>query len=85
VEYGPKRIRVNCICPAGIETEMVNASSLNDPNFDRDYFFKRAPLGRLGAPEEIAYLAVFLASDESSYINGAILRADGGITVAPIS
>ncbi|MBM3890230.1 MAG: glucose 1-dehydrogenase, partial [Verrucomicrobia bacterium] len=85
VEYGPKGIRVNCICPAGIETEMVKASSLDNANFDAAYFFKRAPLGRLGTPEEIANLAVFLASDESSYLNGAIIRADGGITVAPIS
>ena len=85
VEYGRQGIRVNCICPAGIETEMVKASNLDDPNFDADYFFRRAPLGRLGTPAEVANLAVFLASDESSYINGAILRADGGITVTPIS
>lgn len=85
VEYGSKRIRVNCICPAGIETEMVKASNLDNPNFDAEYFFKRAPLGRLGTPEEVANLAVFLASDESSYLNGAIIRADGGITIAPIS
>ena len=85
VEYGPKGVRVNCICPAGIETEMVKVSSLENPAFDAAYFFKRAPLGRLGTPVEIANLAVFLASDESSYINGAIIRADGGITVTPIS
>jgi NAD(P)-dependent dehydrogenase (short-subunit alcohol dehydrogenase family) len=85
VEFGPKGVRVNCICPAGIETAMVKASSLDNPGFDADYFFKRAPLGRLGTPEEIANLAVFLASDESSYLNGAIIRADGGITIAPIS
>lgn len=85
VEYGPKGIRINCICPAGTETEMVKASSLADPSFDSDYFFKRAPLGRLGTPEEVANLAVFLASDESSYLNGAIIRADDGTTVTPIS
>ena len=85
VEYGPKGIRVNCICPAGVETEMVKASTLDNPNFDAAHFFKRAPLGRLGTPEEVANLALFLASDETSYLNGAIIRADGGITVAPIS
>jgi NAD(P)-dependent dehydrogenase (short-subunit alcohol dehydrogenase family) len=85
VEYGKKGVRVNCICPAGIETEMVKASSTNDPNFDAKYFFSRAPLGRLGTPEEVANVAVFLASDESSYVNGAIIRADGGTTVTPIS
>ena len=85
VEYGKQGIRVNCICPAGIATEMVKASSLDDPSFDAAYFFKRAPLGRLGEPEEVANLAVFLASDESSYVTGAIIRADGGTTVTPIS
>ena len=84
VEYGKQGIRVNCICPAGIATEMVKASSLEDPSFDAAYFFRRAPLGRLGEPEEVAGLAVFLASDESSYITGAIIRADGGTTVTPI-
>ena len=85
VEYGKKGVRVNCICPAGIETEMVKASSTDDPNFDAKYFFSRAPLGRLGTPEEVANVAVFLASDESSYVSGAIIRADGGTTVTPIS
>jgi NAD(P)-dependent dehydrogenase (short-subunit alcohol dehydrogenase family) len=85
VEFGKQGVRVNCICPAGIATEMVKASSLDDPSFDTDYFFKRAPLSRLGEPEEVANLAVFLASDESSYVNGAIIRADGGTTVTPIS
>lgn len=85
VEYGPKGVRVNCICPAGVETEMVKASNLDNPDFDAEFFFSRAPLGRFGTPDEIAKVAVFLASDESSYINGAIVRADGGITVAPIS
>ena len=85
VEYGPKGVRVNCICPAGIATEMVKRSSLDNPNFDAAYFFKRAPLGRLGEPEEVANLALFLASDESTYINAAIIRADGGITITPIS
>ncbi len=85
VEYGPQGVRVNCICPAGVETEMVKASSVNNPDFDADFFFARAPLRRFGTPEEIANLAVFLASDESSYVNGAIVRADGGITIAPIS
>ena len=85
VAFGPRGVRVNCIAPAGIDTEMVGESSLDDPDFDAEYFFKRAPLGRLGTPEEVANLAVFLASDESSYITGAILRADGGTTITPIS
>lgn len=85
VAFGPKGVRVNCIAPAGIDTEMVRESSLEDPDFDANYFFKRAPLGRLGTPEEVANLAVFLASNESSYLTGAIVRADGGTTITPIS
>jgi len=85
VEYGKQGVRVNCVCPAGVATEMVKASSLDNPAFDAKYFFSRAPLGRLGEPEEVARVALFLASDESSYVNGAIVRADGGITVTPIS
>jgi NAD(P)-dependent dehydrogenase (short-subunit alcohol dehydrogenase family) len=86
VEYGPRGVRVNCICPAGIETEMLKESNPDDASaFDAEYFFARAPLRRFGRPDEIARLALFLACDESSYINGAIIRADGGITIAPIS
>ncbi len=83
VEYGPKAIRVNCIAPAAIKTPMVKESNLDDPDFDENYFLtKGTPLRRWGTPEEIAQVALFLASDDSSYINGAILVADGGITIA---
>ena len=85
VEYGRQGVRVNCICPAGVETEMMRISHLDNAAFDAEFFFRRAPLGRYGRPEEIARLAVFRASDESSYVNGAIGRADGGITIAPIA
>lgn len=85
VACGKRGVRVNCICPAGIETEMVKASNLDDPGFDAGYFFRKAPLSRLGTAEEVAALALFLASDESAYINGAIIRADGGTTITPIA
>ena len=86
VEFGPRGVRVNCICPAGVETEMLQQSNPDDSSsFDAEYFFARAPLRRFGRPDEIAKAALFLAGDESSYVNGAILRADGGITIAPIS
>lgn len=85
VEYGPRGVRVNCICPAGVETEMLKKSNLENAAFDAGYFFSRAPLGRFGTPEELAQVALFLASEESSYVNGAIVRADGGITIAPIA
>ena len=81
VEYGGYNIRTNCICPAAIRTPMVGESNLGDPNFDDDFFKNRlTPIHRWGTPEEIADTALFLAS-EGTYLNGAVLRCDGGITV----
>jgi NAD(P)-dependent dehydrogenase (short-subunit alcohol dehydrogenase family) len=85
VEFGPKGVRVNCICPASIDTEMAKESNFNNPAFDAKFFFSRAPLRRFGTAEEVANVAVFLASDEASYVNGAILRCDGASTIAPIT
>ena len=81
VEYGPQRVRVNCIAPAGIMTEMLRESSLDNPNFNEQQFLDTTPLRRYGQPEDIAQLALFLASDESSYLNGTIIAADGGIMI----
>ena len=81
VEYGQDNVRVNCIAPAAIQTAMVKESNLDDPDFDEKVFLKTTPVRRWGTPEEIANIALFLASDESSYLNGAIIVADGGITI----
>ena len=82
VEYGPMGIRTNCIAPAAIRTPMVAESDLDDPDFDEHLFLNQGtPLRRWGKPEEIARTAMFLLSDDASYINGAILVADGGITI----
>ena len=81
-EYGRYNVRVNCIAPAAIRTPMMRQSNPADSTFDEETFLKlRTPLRRYGMPEEIAKIALFLASDESSYLNGAILVADGGITI----
>lgn len=83
VEFGPYGIRTNCIAPAAIRTPMVAESNLNDPEFDEQFFLTQGtPVRRWGKPEEIAQTALFLLSDDASYINGAILVADGGITVS---
>lgn len=84
VEYGPRRVRVNCIAPAAIQTPMMRASNpVDSPFFDEKHFLGvRTPLRRYGTPEEIARVALFLASDDSSYLNGAVLVADGGITAS---
>lgn len=77
--YGLKNIRVNCICPGPIDTPMI-ASRIAQPQYQERY--RQTPaLGRTGKPIEVAYLALFLASDESSYITGAIIPVDGGWTI----
>lgn len=84
VEFGRYGIRVNCIAPAAIMTPMVKESNPSDgsSDFDEKAFLNlRTPLRRYGTPEEIAKIALFLASDESSYLNGAVIVADGGITI----
>lgn len=83
VEYGPQKIRSNCIAPAAILTPMVYESDLNKPTFDEKKFLATGtPVRRWGTPEDIANIALFLASDESSYLNGAVIVADGGITIS---
>ena len=82
VEYGPDGIRTNCIAPAAIHTPMIYESDLNKPTFDeREFLANKTPLRRWGLPEDVANIALFLASDEGSYINGAVIMADAGITV----
>lgn len=81
VEYGKNKIRVNCIAPAGIYTPMVYESNINNPDFDYELFKKVTPLGRWGTAEEVAQVALFLASDDSSYVTGTVIVTDGGITI----
>lgn len=83
VEFGPFNIRTNCICPAAIATPMAVESDLTNPDFDEEEFLAHGtPLRRWGNPEEIARTALFLAGDEAAYLNGAVLVADGGITIS---
>jgi NAD(P)-dependent dehydrogenase (short-subunit alcohol dehydrogenase family) len=72
VECAPYNIRVNCICPGPIATPMI----LKEPQQEVDVSY--VPFKRLGKPEEIAYAALFLASDESTYVTGSTLVIDGG-------
>jgi len=82
VEYGPDGIRTNCIAPAAIHTPMIYESDLNKSTFDEQAFLTaKTPLRRWGFPDDVANIALFLASDEGSYINGAVIMADAGITV----
>lgn len=78
IDYGKKNIRVNCICPGHIDTNLIR-EFLDNPE-RREWLEQRYPMGRIGRPEEIAYAALFLASDESSFVTGAPLIVDGGYT-----
>ncbi len=84
VAYGPKGVRANCVAPAAISTPMIRESNLNDPSFDEQAFLAKTPVRRWGLPEDVANVALFLTSDESSYVNGAIVVADGGVTITPM-
>ncbi|MGW6903041.1 SDR family NAD(P)-dependent oxidoreductase [Streptomyces sp. NPDC054940] len=85
LELAPRNIRVNAMCPGAIDTAMSNPAQL-DPNADLEgmsraldeLYRKLVPLGRIGRPEEVARLALFLTSDDSSYITGQPFVVDGG-------
>ncbi len=78
VQYGPYGIRCNAICPGPIETPLLRTLWVNEEA--RDLRLNRIPLGRFGTPEDIVYLALYLASDEAAWTTGAWLTVDGGIT-----
>jgi len=76
--YGGQGIRANCIAPGTVQTPIWQARVDRDPEvFDR--IARWYPLGRVGQPEDIANAALFLASDEASWITGAVLNVDGGL------
>ncbi|MCB8876783.1 SDR family NAD(P)-dependent oxidoreductase [Acidisoma silvae] len=75
VEWAEKGIRVNCICPGTIETPMVGAIT---SDAERARLGESTPMKRVGQAEEIARAALFLASADSSYVNGVMLPVDGG-------
>ena len=74
--WGPKRVRANAICPGSIDTPMTRGS-YEDPAVAR-FWRERTALGRVGTADEVAQTALWLASDESSYVTGAVIVADGG-------
>ena len=77
-ELGPRKIRVNSINPGMVETEGVHAAGFIGSDFQKN-FEAQAPLGRIGQPEDIAPIAVFLASGDSGWLTGETLLASGGL------
>jgi meso-butanediol dehydrogenase / (S,S)-butanediol dehydrogenase / diacetyl reductase len=77
LDFGPRGIRTNCICPGTIATPVVSRLFAGAV---LEAMEQSIPQHRLGKPGEVASLAVFLASDEASYINGAAITIDGGLT-----
>ena len=84
MDLAPFDIRVNCVCPGAIYTSATERHIESD-GADRDEFLKAAAeksfLKRMGRPEEVAKAALFLASEDASYITGSHLVVDGGATV----
>jgi NAD(P)-dependent dehydrogenase (short-subunit alcohol dehydrogenase family) len=84
IDHGHENIRVNAICPSFVETDLTAAvlRGVPDPQAVRRERIALHPLGRLGQPEDIAGLAVYLASDESSWVTGSVFPVDGGYLAA---
>jgi len=83
VDFVKNRVRCNAICPGTVATPSLQEriNSYEDPEAARKAFVARQPLGRLGTAEEIAELALYLASDVAAYTTGAIMVVDGGFTL----
>ena len=92
LEYGPSGVRCNVVCPGGTRTEMMEeAVSARARELGTDLeslmprFCSHVPLRRVAAPNEMAGVCVFLASDDSSFMTGAVLVVDGGANVVDVS
>jgi NAD(P)-dependent dehydrogenase (short-subunit alcohol dehydrogenase family) len=85
-EYAEQNIRANCICPGSILTPLaLNRRPDISPEDMAAEFAQRQPLRRVGRPEDIADVALFLASEESSFVTGQAITVDGGFTSSALS
>jgi len=76
IDYASKGIRINAVCPGYIDTPLLSAADARQ----KENLAKLHPIGRLGRPEEVANVVLFLASDKASFVNGTALLVDGGYT-----
>lgn len=81
--YGPQGVRVNCICPGDVDTPLVQDyfNKAPDPKTLRAEISSKYALRRIASPDEVARVAAFLASDDSSFVTGSTIVVDGGLTV----
>jgi NAD(P)-dependent dehydrogenase (short-subunit alcohol dehydrogenase family) len=82
IDHGRQGIRVNCICPGDVETPMMH-DDVKKRGMSYEAYIEAAanrPMGRVGTPDEIAKVALFLATDDSSFMTGSIVAVDGGGT-----
>ena len=80
VEEGPNRVRVNCVCPGPVDTPFVIPPAADDVEQKRCDAASTTIMGRLGAPQEIADVVLFVASPKASFMTGSVVVADGGVT-----
>jgi NAD(P)-dependent dehydrogenase (short-subunit alcohol dehydrogenase family) len=82
LDHAREGIRVNAVCPGSVDTEMIHAAweKFGDVEEARRLWSEKHPLGRIAQPEEVAQAILFLASDDASFITGAALAVDGGLT-----
>jgi dihydroanticapsin dehydrogenase len=81
MDHAHEKIRVNCICPSLVETELIHdLFSGSEGEAARRSRIAQIPLGRIGRPEDVADMAVFLASKESSWVTGLAIPLDGGLS-----
>jgi NAD(P)-dependent dehydrogenase (short-subunit alcohol dehydrogenase family) len=92
LDYGPKKVRCNAVCPGATRTEMLEEALTpltevlkTDVDGVFGYLSANAPLRRVATPEEITGICSFLASDDSSFMTGAVLLVDGGASVVDVN
>lgn len=78
VQFARDKVRVNAVCPGPIDTPILDPY-FEDPDV-KQRFFQRMPIGRIGVPDDVVNLCLYLASDESSFVTGSVIVIDGGIT-----
>jgi NAD(P)-dependent dehydrogenase (short-subunit alcohol dehydrogenase family) len=84
LDHAHENIRINCVCPGSVETDMIHEAwrQYGDIEEARRLWDAKHPLGRIATPEEVARVILFLASEDASFITGAAIAVDGGITAA---